>query len=144
MSNIVEARRGDLDNFAEILAQAFRRESFVSSYLHPKPIGYPEDNYHEDLKRYWRRTLRTSWYDRRYHFLSIRSEGCDESNDSVLAIAVWKLQSYEQGVCEKLFLRKLLFHDICPSARCIKIRTIERCQYDLVQSISLNGFYDCK
>jgi hypothetical protein len=101
MSSVRAAQHRDFETFVDILAKSFRHESYVSTFLHPQPDAqvYPEQQYDEDLKRYWRHHLRPRLYDPQYHCLKVCRDGGD---GEVIGVAVWRQAALEDGVLGKM------------------------------------------
>lgn len=83
MTAVRKAQSSDFNAIVDVLAASFRHESYVS-FLHPKPPA-DDELFHRDLVRYWRKQLRSKWYDDAHYFMVSRDE-----EGAIAGAAVWK------------------------------------------------------
>lgn len=86
--SIRHAQRSDIPVIVDILAKAFWDEDAVGRFMHPYREQYPHD-----MKKYWRRTLRETWWKENHSQLVIVNE-----QRIVVGYAGWALVDGELSV----------------------------------------------
>lgn len=79
--SIRRAKRSDIPAIVDILTKAFWNEDAVGQFMHPHRDVYPDD-----VKKYWRRNLRSVWWEKNHWQLVVVSD-----EGTIVGFAGWAL-----------------------------------------------------
>lgn len=106
------AHYADCEAIAQILTAAFWDEDVVGRQMHPRRDEYPGDVF-----EFWRRRVRTGWWDWSHVFVVATAEQDGGEGSEVVGVANWTRRGEFGGALSRWDPREycLRFSPVCPS-----------------------------